>query len=62
MGASSATSLTRVNEALRWDYTQCDDPHEEEERLKIYKLHRRKRYMDFLHKRTGGGPQNSFYA
>lgn len=62
MGASSATSLTRVNEALRWDYTQCDDPHEEEERLKIYKLHRRKRYMDFLHKRTGGEPQNSFYA
>jgi len=62
MVASSATSLTRVNEALRWDYTQCDDPHAEEERLRIYKLHRRKRYMDFLHKRTGGEPQNSFYA
>lgn len=57
-----STSLTRINESLRWDYTQCEDPGEEEERLRIYKLHRRKRYMDFLHKRTGGEQQSSFYA
>lgn len=61
LGQSSLTSLTRINETLRWDYTQCEDPDEEEERLRIYKLHRRKRYMDFLHKRTGE-PSNSFYA
>ena len=59
---ASSSSLTRVNETLRWDFTQCDDPAEEEERLKIYKLHRRKRYTDFLHKRTGGEPQSNFYA
>lgn len=62
LAQSSSTSLTRENETLRWDYIQCDDPKEEEERLRIYKLHRRKRYMDFLHKRTGGEPQSSFYA
>ncbi|KAL9981942.1 hypothetical protein ACROYT_G010709 [Oculina patagonica] len=59
---TTSSSLTRINEALRWDFTNCDDPEEEEERLRIYKLHRRKRYMDFLHKRTGGEPQSSFYA
>lgn len=59
---ASSSSLTRINESLRWDFTECDDSDEEEERLKIYKLHRRKRYMDFLHKRTGGEPQSSFYA
>ena len=62
LAAASSSSLTRINETLRWEFTQCDDPAEEEERLKIYKLHRRKRYMDFLHKRTGGEPQSSFYA
>lgn len=62
LAQSSSTSLTRENETLRWDYIQCDDPKEEEERLRIYKLHRRKRYMDFLHKRTGGEPQSNFYA
>ena len=62
LAQSSSTGLTRENETLRWDYIQCDDPKEEEERLRIYKLHRRKRYMDILHKRTGGEPQSSFYA
>lgn len=51
---TTRTELTQVNESLRWDLTDCDDPDEEEERLRIYKLHRRKRYMDFFHKRTGG--------
>lgn len=60
--AKTSSSLTQINETLRWDFTECDDPNEEEERLRIYKLHRRKRYMDFLHKRTGGEPQSSFYA
>lgn len=60
--AVTMSRLTRINETLRWDFTQSDDPDEEEERLRIYKLHRRKRYMDFLHKRTGGEPQTSFYA
>ena len=62
LAAASSSSLTRINETLRWDFTDCDDPDEQEERLRIYKLHRRKRYMDFLHKRTGGEPQSSFYA
>ena len=62
LAVASSSSLTRINETMRWDFTECDDPAEEEERLKIYKLHRRKRYMDFLHKRTGGEPQSSFYA
>lgn len=62
LGHLSSTSLTRINETLRWEFTQCDDPEEEEKRLRIYKLHRRKRYMDFLHKRSGGEPQSSFYA
>lgn len=62
LAVASSSSLTRINETLRWDFTECDDPDEEEERLRIYKLHRRKRYMDFLHKRTGGEPQSSFYA
>ena len=62
LAVASPSSLTRINETLRWDFTECDDPVEEEERLKIYKLHRRKRYMDFLHKRTGGEPPSSFYA
>lgn len=57
------SELTRVNESLRWDLTDCDDPDEEEERLRIYKLHRRKRYMNFFYKRSGGEGQSSqFYG
>lgn len=62
LAVASSSSLTRIKEALRWDFTDCEDPDEEEERLRIYKLHRRKRYMDFLHKRNGDEPPSSFYA
>lgn len=43
-----------MNESLRWDLIDCDDLDEEEERLRIYKLYRRKRYMDFFYKWIGG--------
>lgn len=32
------------NESLRWD-SPCDDPEEELERIRIYKMNRRKRYL-----------------
>ena len=32
------------NESLRWDYA-LDDPRQEQERIRVYKINRRKRYM-----------------
>lgn len=59
---TSSTGILVGNETFRWDFVQSDDPDKEEERLRIYKLHRRKRYMEFLHTRNGGEAQRSFYA
>ena len=42
--SSSRTSCRTVNESLRWEYI-CDDSDEEKERIKIYKMNRRKRYL-----------------
>ena len=40
----------KFNEALRWSNV-CSDSEEEEERLRLYKENRRRRYIDALHVR-----------
>lgn len=58
----TSSTAAAINETLRWDFVRSDDPDEEEERLRIYKLHRRKRYLEFLQRRNDREAQNSFYA
>lgn len=60
---SPSTRTPRQNESIRWS-PECDDSEEEVERIRVYKQNRRKRYMAYLHERTGGesSPQKSFYA
>ncbi|XP_078680789.1 uncharacterized protein LOC144915874 isoform X2 [Branchiostoma floridae x Branchiostoma belcheri] len=43
--ASTVNEITKkVNESLRWE-DPCEDTEDEEERLRIYKMNRRKRYL-----------------
>ena len=49
------------NESLRWN-CEYEDPTLEEERLKLYKMNRRKRYLGFLQERVGGDTEKSYYA
>ncbi|CAH1232263.1 C17orf97 [Branchiostoma lanceolatum] len=43
--ASTVNDITKkVNESLRWE-DPCEDTEDEEERLRIYKMNRRKRYL-----------------
>ncbi|EDO47444.1 predicted protein [Nematostella vectensis] len=48
-----------TNESLRWDNT-LDDPNAEEERIRVYKMNRRKRYMASLQMSEDTG--SSVYA
>lgn len=54
------TLITR-NESLRWS-AQPENEDEEDDRIRIYKMNRRKRYMDVLHHRHSHERENQFYA
>lgn len=54
-------SLPQVNESLRWT-TEYEDPELESERLKLYKMNRRKRYLGYLHERLGESIEKNYYA
>lgn len=41
---SSSSNSRLKNESLRWEL-ECDDLEEEEERIRVYKINRRKRYL-----------------
>ena len=42
--ANSGASVSKVTESLRWEY-RIEDDDAEEERLRLYKMNRRKRYL-----------------
>ena len=54
-------SLPQINESLRW-ITECENPQLESERLKLYKMNRRKRYLGYLHDRLGESLEKNYYA
>lgn len=54
-------SLVQVNESLRWA-DEYEDPDMESERLKLYKMNRRKRYLAYLQERVGGNTEKCYYA
>ena len=54
-------SLVRVNESLRWT-GEYENPEMETERLKLYKINRRKRYLAYLQERVGGNSEKCYYA
>ncbi|KAK2574176.1 Protein LIAT1 [Acropora cervicornis] len=60
--SQTSSTAAAINETLRWDFVRSNDPDEEEERLRIYKLHRRKRYLEFLQRTNGREAESSFYA
>jgi len=51
---------TNNSESLRWT-AQPENEDEEDDRIRIYKMNRRKRYMDVLH-RHSDDRENQFYA
>lgn len=57
---NTTNSLSTRNESLRWDNVR-DDKGEEEERLRIYKINRRKRYMEVFQKNSDDR-LSQFYA
>lgn len=60
--SQTSPTAAAINETLRWDFVRSNDPDEEEERLRIYKLHRRKRYLEFLQRTNGREAESGFYA
>ena len=54
-------SLVQVNESLRWT-DEYKDPEMESERLKLYKMNRRKRYLAYLQERVGENTEKCYYA
>lgn len=60
--SQTSSTAAAINETLRWDFVRSNDPDEEEERLRIYKLHRRKRYLEYLQRTNGREAESSFYA
>ena len=64
-GQSQSTSMTSlmtssINESLRWVNERADTVGEED-RIRVYKLNRRKRYMEVT-QRSMDGNSNQFYA
>lgn len=58
---SPILTQNQKSESLRWT-NEFQDPTLEAERLKLYKMNRRKRYLGFLQERVGGDTDKSYYA
>lgn len=59
--SQTSTDITPTNESLRWNLIHQENQDQEEDRMRIYKINRRKRYMDVL-QRNPDDRANQFYA